>query len=260
MKTLIAIVALLLVAFAGFQVYQQQQREMREEQAGALWPAVEAAPTITRLDSFLLEYGETTLAHTAQMMRDSLKQEIDWQAANGAGTLESYQLFREIYSSSRHQKELENSLEKLRAAKDWQTAKNSKSIQVLKDFLEKHPASRFAAKAEARIIDLEVNKIFAGKHGALPPAQKVSGAGSGVKNTMEIENGTAYTLTVRFSGVRSRKLVLAPKATGSVVLASGQYRVAASVNASNVIPFAGEQMLSGGRYANMFYISGLASK
>ncbi|RLD09312.1 hypothetical protein DRI50_12335, partial [candidate division KSB1 bacterium] len=129
-------------------------------------------------------------------------------------------------------------------------------IPAYKAFISDYPASRQTAYAKKKIIDLEVDKVFAGQHGELPPPQKTA-AGSSQNNRISIENQTDYTLTVRYSGLQSIKAVLKAHAKKSLTLPSGTFRVAASVDHPNVIPFAGSQNLSGGEYSSVFYISGL---
>lgn len=74
------------------------------------------------------------------------------------------------------------------------------------------------------------------------------------ENDISVYNNTSYTLTIRYSGIESKKLVLAPKARKSIKLKNGTYRVAASVNASNVGNYAGKENLVGGDYSSEYYI------
>jgi len=259
MKAFITVIALLAVASGGFVVYQQKNLEVLEQEASTIWPQIKLAPTVAKLDSFLVVYEKTTAGPPAKMLRDSLKLEEDWQAATKEHTSAALQAFVDNHPASRYEDECQKLMVKIAVEEEWQVLATSNSVADLQAFADKQKGTPYAAKANARIIDLEVDKIFAGKHGVLPPAQRVAGGGTG-SNTLEIENGTDYTLTVQFSGVRSQKLVLKPRAEGSIALPSGHYRVAASVNAANVVPFAGEQSLEGGQYTSMFYISGLAGK
>ena len=112
-----------------------------------------------------------------------------------------------------------------------------------------------ASAAEERRIRQEIAAIRGGRHGALPPAQVVAANRNARVSSMQIRNGTAFTLTVLYAGPSSRRVVVPPQGTQSLALAIGEYQVAASVNAPGVIPYAGVDRLFGGSYENHFYIS-----
>lgn len=107
---------------------------------------------------------------------------------------------------------------------------------------------------QAQQIDQEVANIIAGEHGMLPPAQAVQVDPQAETAQVQLQNDTAYTLTVLYSGPTSRKAVLAPSTQEEIVLGVGDYKVAAKVSEASVIPFAGNENLQGGRYSNTFYI------
>ena len=117
-----------------------------------------------------------------------------------------------------------------------------------------YPKGAHIAQAEKKLIDLEVANVFAGSHGSLPSMDKTSW-GNGPTAYISVTNRTSYTLTLRYSGPDSKKLVISPGGTSSVTLKNGRYRVAASVNASNVSNYAGVEDLSGGSYSVEYYIS-----
>jgi hypothetical protein len=73
-------------------------------------------------------------------------------------------------------------------------------------------------------------------------------------NSIEIFNNTQYILTIRYSGIESKKVVMSPKQRTSLSLKNGNYRIAASVNASNVRNYAGNENLSAGEYTSEYYI------
>jgi len=106
----------------------------------------------------------------------------------------------------------------------------------------------------AEAIAQKVNAIEAGPHGALPRAERTSVDPSSQIAQMVITNDTNYTLTVLYSGPTAQSVVLSPKARRTVSLSVGSYRVAATVDAPDVQPFAGSDDLQGGSYDNTFYI------
>lgn len=139
-------------------------------------------------------------------------------------------------------------------AKAWSTAKKENTISAYQKYKNLYPKGSHIAQAEKKLIDLEVANVFAGSHGSLPSMDKTSW-GSGPTAYISVTNRTSYTLTLRYSGPDSKKLVISPGRTSSVTLKNGRYRVAASVNASNVSNYAGVEDLSGGSYSVEYYIS-----
>ena len=139
-------------------------------------------------------------------------------------------------------------------AKAWSTAKNENTISAYKKYKNLYPNGAHIPQAERKIIDLEVANVFAGNHGSLPSMDKTSW-GSGPTVYISVKNSTSYILTLRYSGPDSKKIVISPGGTSSVTLKNGKYKVAASVNASNVRNYAGVEDLSGGSYSVEYYIS-----
>lgn len=110
------------------------------------------------------------------------------------------------------------------------------------------------SSSDAQRIDQQVNTILAEPHGELPPAEMIRSDPSSNVAEIRIENDTSYNLTVLYSGPTSRSVVLGPHGTQQTTLGVGTYNVAATVNASDVRPFAGRDDLKGGAYDYSFYI------
>jgi len=113
-----------------------------------------------------------------------------------------------------------------------------------------------AASVEPTVHDV-VEKIRAGDHAAMPPAQSVTVNALAVsgQTTMTVKNSTAYELSVFFDGPVSTKLTIMPGASQDVDLAPGTFHVAGRVTAADVIPFYGEETYSSSaRYSVTFYI------
>ena len=142
-------------------------------------------------------------------------------------------------------------IEALTQMVDWVLRQDK--LATYRRHLELVPNSPQRQKIERRIIDLEVEEILAGDHGVLPPASLQNLTG-GATALVELENQTQYVLTVRYSGRESQKFRLLPRQKTTVSIASGVYRVAASVDAGNVTPYAGSDSLSGGEYSVSFFI------
>jgi hypothetical protein len=139
------------------------------------------------------------------------------------------------------------------ASKAWSEASNRNTVEAYKKYLELYPHGNHANQAKKIVIDKEVDGIFGGEHGNLPSMERTS-SGSGKYSTVSIYNNTSYTLTIRYSGSDSKKIDIPSQQRSSVSLPNGNYRIAASVNASNVRSFAGTENLSGGEYDSNYYI------
>ncbi len=135
----------------------------------------------------------------------------------------------------------------------YQNALAAKDSEIWKKFIEDYPNHPEKEKIEETIILLEVNEIFAGEYGEIPPAQLL-GDKNFKESNMEITNDTRYTLTLRYSGPEIKKIDISPGTKKTVNFKSGEYRVTASVNAAGVRNFAGNESLYG-QYSSTYYIS-----
>jgi hypothetical protein len=118
------------------------------------------------------------------------------------------------------------------------------------------PFGQAAASSEVTIHD-QVEKIRNSRYAPMPPAQlsRPTGSADGGRTTMTVKNSTQYSLTVYFDGPVSRSLSLSPGSTQTVALAPGLFHVAGRVEASNVLPFYGDETYkSSAQYDITFYI------
>jgi hypothetical protein len=132
--------------------------------------------------------------------------------------------------------------------------KEQDKIPHYQRFIARNPTHPQRAWMEKRIIDLEVDAIAAGEHGELPKADAVGDASTAGPAAVEIDNGTGYELTVRYSGGESKRVVVPVGRKQSFQLPNGSYRVAASVNAARVRNYYGKEDFSGGRYTIRYFI------
>ena len=135
----------------------------------------------------------------------------------------------------------------------YASAVENNSSSQWKKFIEDYPDYSNKKEIEKLIIYLEVSEIFNGEYGDIPSSQ-LSGVVNNIQSEIAIKNDTKYTLTIRYSGPDIIKISIPPFQNGTVKLKSGEYRVAASVNASNVRNFAGIENLHG-EYSANYYIS-----
>jgi hypothetical protein len=138
------------------------------------------------------------------------------------------------------------------------SAVENKSSSQWKIFLENYPKHPKRNEIEKTIIILEVSEIFSGEYGEIPESQ-ISGAINNSESTIVIKNDTKYTLTLRYSGPDIIKISISPYKNQSIKLKSGVYKVAVSVNASDVRNFAGSENLHG-EYSSNYYLSTFSYK
>lgn len=196
-------------------------------------------------------------------LKDLISERIDeeYQAAMDKNTTEGWEDYinrvpdgyaRDAYTRiATLKREAKEALWKTEA-EAWKMVSEYETVDALKKYLELYPNGKHAKQAERKLIDLEVEAVFAGEHGVLPPMDRVYSTGSSYSK-IEVENRTQYTLTVSYSGPDSKRMVISPYATKSICIGNGSYRVAASVG-HGVIPFAGNEYLDGSHYSSSFYI------
>jgi hypothetical protein len=63
-----------------------------------------------------------------------------------------------------------------------------------------------------------------------------------------------YNLTLLYSGSDSRRITIPPKGKRTISLKNGAYRCVASVDASGIGNYAGNEDLDGGSYEVEYYI------
>ncbi|WP_425884815.1 hypothetical protein ACPYIV_20185 [Parabacteroides sp. ASD2025] len=136
----------------------------------------------------------------------------------------------------------------------WRTVKKAGDIFSFRRYLFLYPDGKHSNEANKIIIDLEVDNIFSGSYGELPKMNREFNDQESSRTTITAENRTSYVLTLLYSGPESKRLTINPFRTQSITLVNGHYRIAASVNATNVSPFAGSENLSGGNYSASYYI------
>ncbi len=136
----------------------------------------------------------------------------------------------------------------------WRLASADGTIASYNKYLKFHPNGAHSASARKKVIDLEVDGIFAGSHGTLPSMDR-SYYGYSSSSTVKIHNGTGYTLTIYYSGNTSKKVSIPAGQSSSFTLPNGDYRVAASVSSASVRSYAGRESLTGGGYEADYYIS-----
>lgn len=137
------------------------------------------------------------------------------------------------------------------------TQKNTK--YAYERFIALTPNAPEVLIAEKRIIDIEVAEIKEGEHGEYtpsPPSRYYQDSNSENRATVNMENTTNFTITVRYSGIDSFKKVIPPKQTREVVISPGVYKIAVTTQQRDVRPFYGtNDIKTGGHYSESFHIT-----
>ncbi|NWF90066.1 MAG: hypothetical protein HXY50_11475 [Ignavibacteriaceae bacterium] len=182
-----------------------------------------------------------------------------WEKVVKSNSVEKYREFLQKYPFSLYSDLAKSKIKEFEKL-DWENAKNKNTISSYKSFIERHPTSYYREDAESKIVDLEVKKIFESEHGYLPPSTKTKTYTERRYSVMNIYNDTKYDMTLRYSGIESFKIIFKPKEKSAFEIVNGNYKVTASVNAINVIDYAGTEEIDGGDYSVTYYITHDISK
>jgi len=131
----------------------------------------------------------------------------------------------------------------------WKNAESIGSMAAYNKYLDLYPDG--IHKKEA--IDAAVQHIASGKYGELPPMDKYYNEG-GPTSYITISNDTQYNLTILYSGIESKRIILQPGERSTISLLNGNYKIAASVNAYDVCNYYGVEELTGQHYSVNYYI------
>lgn len=255
MKKAVTVLAVIVLFAATLLVFKKRTEFISESRAITAWNAIKSDTSTAPVKLFLSKFPNSTLAAAARGRLDSLQMERVWRKTLALSSLDALLQFTAGYPRSPHMLQADSLMDRLQAEKEWLETQRLNTGEGYLNFIKKYPKTVFTAKAESTLIALEVTGILSKEHSTLPSPQRLTTTGSNV-SSVEIENQTRYTLTVRYSGKDSKRLTVRSNDKISVALANGRYRVAASVSAPNVVPFAGDQILEGGEYSSRYFIRG----
>jgi hypothetical protein len=215
------------------------------------WQNLKASSDSRALRRFITDYPEAKEASQVSARIKELATLQAWELVRNGNDLQALANHAKEHKGHETARLATQRIEALCNDFDW--VKRQDKLPIYRAYLEHNPNSPNKVTVEKRIIDLEVAEILAGKYGELPPSAPVRMTG-GTEAQLEIENQTRHTLTLRYSGRQSYRFDLTAGETREVNLATDTYKVAATVSAPGVIPFAGSDTLQGGRYSSKFYI------
>lgn len=131
----------------------------------------------------------------------------------------------------------------------YEKAERENTSYAWKRFLDENPDHPNKKEISEKIIRLEVDEIFGDHQTGQMPSFDNYGTKRSSTSTVKITNDTGCELTVRYSGVEARILHIPDGDTQTIVLKSGDYRIAASACGAN---YAGSEDLHGD-YGSTFY-------
>ena len=226
---------------------------------------IEEHPNIESCTTFLKLYGDTDFNLQVDSILNILC-EAEFNEAKQTNTLEAWRSYKWKVPRSKHlvnvdsvieihqdlwyaNKAEQEDLKWKTEALAWEAVQMRKTIYDYKKYLKLYPHGVHYKE----VIDLLVQSIMAGEYGSLPQMNRTSGKNS-ISNTIEVNNSTDYPLTVLYTGTDIQQLKIQPNKTTSIRLKSGNYKIAAFVEA-NIRSYAGEEQLIGGTYKVKYYIS-----
>lgn len=136
----------------------------------------------------------------------------------------------------------------------WEAARKANTKESYQRYLAMYPYAAHSADANRRLIDLRVNDVLNSNHDQLPGMTRVYADDESPTSTIIIENGTNMPLTVMYSGAESKSIIIPEGSRMALTIKNGYYRIAASVPAANIHPFAGSENLAGGQYEVTYII------
>lgn len=207
------------------------------------------------LESDVMEgVSQSKLIEVRSQLRTRIQESL-FEAAVADGTEGSLKKFIAEYPDSVFRERAELKLAALHERyRNWRFVSDQNSKAAYERYLQLEPNGQHSEDARRRLIDLEVDDILKGDVGELPDLQPLKFSNQSRMAEVEVKNDTAYTLTVRYSGPDSQKHVIPPRGTRNFSIAKGKYRVAASVEASRVRPYAGSEDISYDQYGSSFFI------
>jgi len=146
--------------------------------------------------------------------------------------------------------------EKMWASEDtaWERACEIDTKEAYRRYMAIYPNGPHRGEAGQRFIDRQVNDIMNNAHEDLPGIEHLEEDDDSPTSTVNVVNHTEYVLTVYYSGIDSRSVLINPGGRAAITVTNGPYKIAASVPPAHIKPFAGKTQLSGGLYEIGFWV------
>ena len=237
---------------------ERMQKKLNEDKA--TFDSVMASPSIDRCLLYLKNhYNGTYKSHVDSILNVVFSNQVDMllTKVNVENIISFYNKYQYEYISHEYLRDDINRLQEEMYGSEtmaWKTASVINNANGYYNYITRYPKGKHYKEAEKLYVDMQVDAIFAGDHGRLPEMEK-TGYRYGSTSEISVYNNTAYTLTLLYSGTDSKSMSIPSRCTYSIKLKNGNYRIAASVNSSNVRSYAGIENLSGGLYSSEYYIT-----
>lgn len=220
------IIIAIITCITVFTINHEKEKEMKAEEL--IYERVISENTISACNEYKKKYSNGIFFKEVEIIEENIRKDI-----------EEKKIIEELKWST--------------DSKAWSEAQEINTAWSYKKYIDLYPHGHYVKKADRLLIDAEVDNIMKGHYGDMPSMEKASNTG-GINSNISVTNNTSHTLTVRYSGNDSKKLIVSPNGTSNLTLKNGTYRIAASVDASNVRNFAGTESLLGGNYNVTYYI------
>lgn len=211
---------------------------------------LEKIRTQTNIDSlytFIDEYDQKEIKEAAKKKVGDIVQSTD-----DSEVLGDYIESNRLPEYRRTAKDRMGELKAKEEADRYAAAVAANDSDTWKKFLRDYENRKDRKEIEDHIIKSEVDEVFAGDYGEIPAAIR-TGNVNYVTSSVTIKNDTPYTLTVLYSGVENRRIIISSGSSKKSTMKSGTYRVTASVSAARVSNYAGRETMQGD-YDSTFYI------
>jgi hypothetical protein len=252
------------VSSADYNALEQENKELKRQiddlkfgakilmsDANKFYKAKDYASAREKLRLLLEKHADQPESLEAKKILAIVDEEEAWENSTDLATSESY---LQNYPNGKYRNSVRAKIEEFRRlneSSEYENALLSNSSSAWRNFISNYPNRADREDIEKRIIDSEVREIMGvAATGRLPTFVQTSYEYSS-SSSISVTNDTGCELTVRYSGVDSRRIDIPAGATRTVSLLSGSYKIAASACGAN---YAGVESLSGS-YSSKYYIS-----
>lgn len=128
----------------------------------------------------------------------------------------------------------------------WETVRDLNTIEDYERYLKEYQGGLHAKEVEANLVDLLFAGVYKDKPELLLYPHYSSGAGR--TTLVQVTNDTENKLTILYSGVEKKRVIVAQGETISIRLQNGRYMFAAIVDDLKISPSVGSASYNGGTY------------
>lgn len=242
------------------EAVKKQVNQKREELEWEQWLTVKNTfQTVDKLLGYISRVRNKEVKAEAEKVLEVLEKQ-DWlRVYQSLDTEQKLTSYKQSLKSKRVKELVDLRIKELYS--DFSFVEKINTKEAYNRFILQTTNPKAQEKARQKIIDLEVAEIAKGNHTSLPEQHgKLIRSNRSGYCEIEIQNDTAYTLTVMYSGPQSEKTIVPAKGKRHIRIKAGNYSIAVTTQQPNVVPFYGIKHLSSGKYQTSYYISSSSSK